>query len=543
VCPTSRSADACCLAPGDARPQNGTARRRGEGERAEGLERVVRVLTESFDVSELAQRITESMVPLFRAESSSAWLRQRDGSMACVAMAGRGAESLTIGEAAGDGPSAVLAVPLIFKDEVVGALVTGHAERRGLAQTEIDLLQAFADQVTPAMRNVQLFAHAQAARAEAEAAYRARDEFVGLLAHELRNSLAPIDTAAALILRAGPAIGVVQDPASIVKRQARHLARLLDDLLDASHTLRGGIELKQEPISLAVAVEEAVEAMRPLADLAGLTICLSLPAAPLCVEADSTRLGQIIVNILSNAVKYTPAGGRIEVTATAEDGEAVLRVRDDGIGILPEMLTHVFDFFFRSDRARLHTPNGQGVGLALVRQLVELHGGRVAAHSEGPGLGSEFTVRLPRGGPPGPTADAAPNRGPTCDVLVIGDDADARETLRALLEHEGHRVDVAGDGPNGLARDEAIRPDVVLIDIGLTGFNGYEVAARIRARRAGEPLLVAISGDGSVGNRGRTREAGFDALLTSPVLSADLMAVLAILGHRPPGRAGPRRVA
>jgi len=418
VCSASRPSDARCLTNGDARPQDVTNGWHGEGQHTEGLKRVVHALVESFDVSELAQQIAESALLLLRVQSSIAWLLQSDGSLACVAMAGRAPESLEIGDvlprdvgvvgraaaerravwaADGDGHDTVLAVPLIVKGEVIGAIVTGHAEPRGLAQAEIDLVQAFADQVAPAMRNVQLFARAQAACAEAEAASRAKDEFLTLLAHEFRNSLTPIVTAATLIRRVGPSLGVVQDSAAIVKRQARHLARLLDDLLDVSRIAPGRIDLRCEPVSLAAAVENAVEATRPLADQAELTVSLSLPPAPLWVEADPTRLHQVVVNILSNAVKYTPAGGRIEVTAAAEDGEAVLCVHDTGIGIVPEMLPHVFEFFVRSDQARVHTPDGLGVGLTLVRQLVELHGGRVAAHSEGPGRGSEFTVRLPLG--------------------------------------------------------------------------------------------------------------------------------------------------
>jgi signal transduction histidine kinase len=444
----SRSSDAPCLTHGDSWPQGVTHGRRGKGDRAEEIERVVRVLTELFDVSELAQRVTESVLPLFRAQFSIAWLRQPDGSLACVAMAGPGPESLKIGdvlprdvgvvgpaaaerralwaadvlEAPGvmrtdelghEDDCAVLAVPLIVKGDVIGAIVTGYPEPRDLAQAEIDLVQAFADQIAPAMRNVQLFANAQAARAAAEAANRAKDELLAILAHELRNSLAPIVTSAELMRRAGPPAAVMQDSAGIVKHHARHLARLLDDLLDVSRIAQGTMELKREPISLAAAVEEVVEATRPLADVAGLAVSLSLPPLPLWIEADPTRVEQIVVNILNNAVKYTPAGGRIEVTAAAEAGAAVLRVHDTGIGIVPEMLPRVFDAFVRSNGARVHTPDGLGVGLTLVHQLVELHGGCVAAHSEGPGLGSEFTVRLPlsRGPePPGPAAGAASPR-------------------------------------------------------------------------------------------------------------------------------------
>ena len=546
---------------------------------SDGLRRIVRMLEQSCDVSEFAQRVTESALPLFRLQSASAWLRQLDGSLTCVARAGQGAESLRAGDVlprdaggVGDavarrvlwaaavmeatsvvraekpdnggpagGPRAVVTVPLVVRGEVIGVIAMRPAEPRGLSQAEVDVLQAFADQVAPAMHNSQLLVHAQAARAAAEAANLAKDESLAILAHEFRNSLAPIMTSAALIRRVGPPSGIVHDSAETVKRQARHLARLLDDLLDLSRIARGKkVELKREPVSLGVLLEHAVEDARRDAD--AIAISLSVPA-PLWIQADPTRLEQIVANILGNAVKYTGAGGRIEVTAAAENGEAVLRVRDTGMGIPPEMLARIFEPFFRAPRAREHTPAGLGVGLTLVRQLVELHGGRVAADSGGLGRGSLFTVHLPLGAGPGPFAPAAAGSYPRggCDVLLIEDHADTRAMLGALLTHEGHRVHVAGDGPDGLAQDEAIRPQVVLIDIDLPGLSGYEIAPRIRARRGAEPLLVAVTGHGRPEDRQRSFEAGFDAHLTKPVLSDDLLRVLDAFAARPAGATEPRR--
>jgi signal transduction histidine kinase len=581
----SRPSDGHSLGYDNGRPPDLTEDGRGEGARAEELERVVRTLTRLLDTSQLAQRVTESVLSLFRAESSSVWLQQPDGSLACVARAGQGPESPKVGdvlpcdvgvvervvgerrtlwaaavieapgavpaerrghEAFGASQSTVLAVPLTVGGEIIGVLVTGYGHSRGLSQAEIDRAQAFADRITPAMRNVQRFVRAEAARATAEAASLAKDEALTLLAHEFRNSLAPIMTSAAVIRRAGPPDGIVPDSAAIVKRQAQHMARLLDDLLDVSRIAHGTMDLKREPVSVSAVVEAAVETTRSFVELRGLTVSLSLPPAPLWLRADRTRLEQVVGNLLSNAIKYTPAGGRIEVTAVAENGDAVLRIHDTGIGILPEHLPRVFDSFFRSAGAQAHTPNGLGLGLTLVRQFVELHGGRVAAHSEGPGRGSEFTVRLPLGPaaePLAPVAVAGSKPRSTCSVLIIEDRADTREALRALLEHEGHRVDVASDGPSGLARDEATRSDVVLIDIGLPGLDGFEVATQIRARRGAEPLLVALTGYGRAEDRHRSFEAGFDAHLTKPVLSDDLMSVLGILGPRPSGGAAPRRAA
>jgi PAS domain S-box-containing protein len=558
--------------------QDVTDERRLEGERADlrrhadELARSARSLTESLDVTDVAQRIADSVLPLLRAQSSVVRLLQPDGSLACVAIAGKWLENFKpgyllapgvglVGRAvqerralwvadilnepsvvlpdnfrrglAGAGHHAVLAVPLQVKGEVIGAMSTAHGEVRTFSQAEVDLLQAFADQASLAMRNVQLFAREQAARADAEAANRAKDQFLALLAHELRNPLAPITTAAALVRRQSPP--AAHAALDVVERQTRHLTRLLDDLLDVSRITRGTIELRRARVPLDDAVRHALEAVRPAVDALGHSITLALPEVSLAVDADPTRLEQIIVNVLNNAAKYTPAGGRIDVAAAEEDGEAVLRIRDTGVGIAPEMLPRVFDLFTQGDQSLAHTSGGLGVGLTLVHRLVALHGGRISAHSEGVGCGSEFTIRLPlsrradRGAPAG-TAAVEPC--PPSAVLVIEDNDDARETLRVLLEREGHRVAVAPDGPSGLARAEADPPDIVLIDIGLPGLDGYEVARRIRSRRGAGPVLVAVSGYGRADDRRRSAEAGFDAHLTKPVDPEHLVQVLAALVRR-----------
>jgi signal transduction histidine kinase len=447
ACPASAAPDLPCLMlRGDVRPWDIADRECGQAECAERLPHVVRRLTESFDVSELAHRITESMLPLFGARTATAWLLQPGDSLACVAGAGPRPEHLKIGcvlprgvgaagravaerralwgadmveglgiERAGalrgDASAAdhrgVLAVPLIVKAEAIGAIVISDLERRAVDQAEVDRVEAFADLVALALRNVQLFEREQVARAETDAATRDNAELFAVLAHEFRNSLAPIVTAAAVIRHASPPLGIVQESAAVVERQGWHLARLLEDLLDASRIARGGLKLERASVSVAVALEEAVGATRSLADKAGLNVSLSLPPVAFTIDADPTRLAQVFLNLLHNAVKYTPPGGRIEVAGAADKGDVVVRVKDTGIGIAPEMLPHVFEYFVRGDQARVHAANGLGVGLALVRQLVELHGGQVAAHSEGPGRGSEFTVRLPLSvgaEPPGPAA-------------------------------------------------------------------------------------------------------------------------------------------
>jgi PAS domain S-box-containing protein len=543
---------------------------------ADELARVARLLTESLDVSEVAERIAESILTLFEAQSSVVRLLQPDGSLACVAIAGKWLENFKpgyllppgvglVGRAvaerralwtmdiltepsvvlpaefrrglAGAGHHAVLAVPLQVKGEIIGAISTAHREIRTFSQEDIDLLQAFADQAALAMRNVQLFAREQAARAEAERANHTKDEFLALLAHELRNPLAPIVTAAALLRRPGIPAAVAEQSAGVVERQAKNLARLLDDLLDVSRITRGRIELRVERVPIAGPVANALEATRPLLDERRHDVAVALPDAPLCVEADPARLEQIIVNLLNNAAKYTPPGGTIHVTASEEDGELALRVRDTGVGIPKEMLPRIFDAFVQGDQTLAHTSGGLGLGLTLVHRLVELHRGRVEAHSDGPGHGSEFTIRFPlsrtRGSVPG--RGQAAERGPAATVLLIEDNADARQTLRTLLEQDGHRVDDAADGASGLARAEATRPDVVLIDIGLPHVDGYEVARRIRARHGARPILVAITGYGQADDQRRALEAGFDAHLTKPVFPAQLADVLATLARRRAG--------
>jgi len=538
---------------------------------ADELARIARTLTESLDASHVAERIAESILPVFRAQSSVVRLLQPDGSLACVAIAGKWLENFEpgyllppgvglVGRAvaerralwttdilnapdvvltpefrrglAGAGHRAVLAVPMQVEGEVIGAISTAHAEVRTFSQAEIDLLQAFADQAALAMRNVQLFTREQTARAEAEAANRAKDQFLALLAHELRNPLAPILAAAALLRRPRATAEAVERSAAIIERQARTLARLLDDLLDVSRITRGRIELRCETVSLAEAVTSALEATRPLVEERRLAVSVALPASPVYVEADRTRLEQIVVNILGNAAKYTPAEGRVSVAVSEEAGEAVLRIRDTGIGIPDDMLARIFDLFTQGDQSLAHTAGGLGVGLTLARRLVELHGGRISAASDGPGRGSEFTIRLPLSRtppPPSPLAAPASERCPPATILLIEDNADARQTLRALLEQDGHRVDEATDGVTGLARAEAGRPDIVLVDIGLPEMDGYEVARRIRAARGAGTVLVAISGYGQADDRRRSHDAGFDAHLTKPVAADELSAALARL--------------
>jgi len=281
-------------------------------------------------------------------------------------------------------------------------------------------------------------------------------------------------TSAALLRRPGIAPTAIEHAAAIVERQASSLARLLDDLLDVSRITRDRIELRWTVLSVGDAVERALEATRPLLDERRHALSVSLPHRPVHVEADPARLEQIIVNLVNNAAKYTPPGGRISVVVAEEGESATLRVSDTGIGIPEDMLSRIFELFVQGDQSLANTSGGLGIGLTLVHRLVKLHRGRVEARSDGAGRGSEFVVTLPLSrqpvSPGGPAS--APARWPPASVLLIEDNDDARQSLRALLEHDGHRVEEASDGASGLDRDEALRPDVVLIDIGLPGLDG-----------------------------------------------------------------------
>jgi signal transduction histidine kinase len=346
---------------------------------------------------------------------------------------------------------------------------------------------------------------------------RHKDDFLAMLAHELRNPLAPILSAMQVIRRHPDNEEVVQRAREIVERQVRHQARLLDDLLDVSRITRGRIRLRKAPVDLRAAVSAAVEATKPLIDARGHTLSVVLPDEPLRVEADPTRLTQIVANLLDNAAKYTNPGGTIEVAAERESGSVRLRVRDSGVGIPADMQARIFDLFTQVDVPIARSLGGLGLGLALVRSLAELHGGTVSVTSEGSGRGSEFTVRLPPGRAEAAPTPGAPSAPGGRHVLVIEDNADAREMLRIALELDGHRVETAGDGLSGVEVALRATPDLVLVDIGLPGLDGYAVARRLRAELGDRVTLVALTGYGQSDDRRRTTDAGFDAHLVKPV--------------------------
>ena len=362
---------------------------------------------------------------------------------------------------------------------------------------------------------------------------RRKDEFLATLAHELRNPLAPIRNSLEIMKRAGGDAARVEEARATMDRQTAMMERLIDDLLDVSRITRNRLELRRQTVELASVLHHAVEASRPLAERAGQTIAVAVPDAPIYLDGDPARLAQVFSNLLNNACKFTGAGGHIALTATRQGDEAVIAVRDDGIGIAAEMLPTIFEMFMQVDRALEATTGGLGIGLTLAKQLVDLHGGSVTAASDGPGRGSVFTVRLPLQSAPaevGREAPAAAPAGTPRRILVVDDNRDSAESLALLLAMLGHETRIAHDGLDALEAAERFRPDVMLLDIGLPKLNGYEACRRIREQAWGrQMMIVALTGWGQDDDRRRSSEAGFDEHLVKPVDYARLTALLATM--------------
>jgi PAS domain S-box-containing protein len=359
----------------------------------------------------------------------------------------------------------------------------------------------------------------QHAREEAESANRAKDEFLAMLGHELRNPLAAITTASH-VLQIATTEETAAEAQAVIKRQARHLASLVNDLLDAGRVASGKIELKRAPVELAGLVRRVASTLGPGGRPAEHQLALLLQ--PAWVAGDATRLEQVLSNLLVNAIRYTPPGGHITVSVQAEAADVLLTVEDDGAGIPPELLPRIFALFVQGDRGIERSQGGLGIGLTLVRRLVELHGGTVSAASEGVDRGSRFDVRLPRIEPPSraeepaalPTQKPAPPR----RVLIIEDNDDARGMLGRALRSAGHEVHERTDGPGGAEAAIQLHPDVAIIDIGLPGSNGYEVARRIRRNGAGQAMvLVALTGYNQPDDQQKSFEAGFDVHAAKPI--------------------------
>jgi signal transduction histidine kinase/DNA-binding response OmpR family regulator len=428
----------------------------------------------------------------------------------------------------------LIVVALRTRRRMLGALalVTTSDDRRYTAE-DLSLAEDLGRRIALALDAARLHLDVQLAD-------RRKDEFLAMLAHELRNPLAPILTAVEIARAADLADGRVRRAHDVVERQARHMARLVDDLLDVSRITRGKVELRRERVELGEMIHHAVQTSRPLIDQRRHTLAVELPGNPIPLDADPARMEQVLTNLLNNAAKYTEPGGRISVRAERLGEEVLIAVSDTGVGIPREMLRRVFEPFVQVKPELDRSHGGLGLGLTLVKMLVELHGGAVSAHSEGPGRGSGFEVRVPlaRGEPPRLQPAAFEEVAGARRVFVAEDNDDAREFLRDLLELWGHEVEVASDGVAAAERCARGAFDLALIDIGLPGMNGFEVARRVRAAeatrsRAEHTILVALTGYGQPEDRRRALEAGFDEHRVKPLDARELRALLTLAFDTP----------
>jgi CheY-like chemotaxis protein/two-component sensor histidine kinase len=370
---------------------------------------------------------------------------------------------------------------------------------------------------------------------------RLKDQVLAMLAHELRNPLAPIRNCLLVIRQAGGDPDLLEQVLEMAERQVQHMTRLLDDLLDVSRINQGRIVLRPEEVDLAPLTRRAVDALKPLYEERRLRLTVELPSQPIRITGDPTRLEQVVNNLLNNAAKYTEPGGHVELTVQHEGAEVVLRIHDNGIGIPPEMLSRIFDLFVQVERRVRRSQGGVGIGLTLVRKLVELHGGTVEAFSPGPGHGSEFVVRLPARSPksgdrrtPAKEPDFLNNSESRHRVLVVDDNVDAAVSLGMLLRLAGQEVRVAYDGATALRQAQEFQPHLVLLDIGMPGMDGYEVCRHMRQELGmDQTTVVALTGWGQDEDRRRSQEAGFNHHIVKPVEPSALRRLLDDLATDP----------
>ncbi|MBI2204651.1 MAG: response regulator [Candidatus Rokubacteria bacterium] len=546
------------------------------GREADELRGLAQALTHTTKTAVAAQRVADAAHRLFDPSSVAVRLLEPDGALVAVAVAGANplvapghrlpprsgvvglavlerrmvVTSSVLTDARLHLPSAVreqheqlghqliVAVPLIVDDLVIGSLALNETKIRTFSEVELALLQALANHAAVGIRNAQMFQQERTAREEAEASNRAKDEFLAMLGHELRNPLAAIGSGIAVLNRLGGADELSTRAREVITRQVTHLRELMDDLLDAGRVATGKIILSRKPVDLGDLARRGWAVLDSTGMFAGHRA--TLETEPVWVDVDETRMAQLMENLLTNAVKFTPAGGAVAMTVRRDGDDAMIQVSDTGVGISPTLLPRIFDLFVQGDRTPDRNKGGLGIGLTLVKRLVEMHGGSISATSAGPGPGSVFTVRLPCVAMPETPAGAEPARSTVTagrTVLIVEDSADARQMLRAVLELDGHAVHEAEDGITGLARALELRPDVAVIDIGLPGLDGRDVARELRATEAGRAMiLVAVSGYGQPEDQRRSRAAGFDAHLVKPVDAASLAAAIhdasARLTHR-----------
>jgi signal transduction histidine kinase/CheY-like chemotaxis protein len=427
-----------------------------------------------------------------------------------------------------------ICVPLVVSGHTLGVLTFATAESgRRYTDSDLALAMELAHRAAVAVENTQLY---QALR-EAD---RRKDEFLATLAHELRNPLAPIRNSLEILKMPRVDAQTAERSREMMERQVHHLVRLVDDLLDVSRVMRGKIELRKERVELATVVARAVEIVQPLMDAQGHRLSVSLPSESLLLDADPVRLTQVVGNLLTNAAKYTPPSGSIWLSAERSGGRAVLRIRDNGIGIRAEMLAHVFELFVQVEHAASRSHGGLGIGLTLVKNLVEMHNGTVEARSAGLGKGSEFVVRLPIVEPSmkqvhdGDSDQLAqqPFAPSGYRLLVVDDNQDAANSFGMLLRMRGHEVRIAYSGAAALELAKSYTPDVVFLDIGMPGMDGYEVARRMRQQPSlQEVVLAALTGWGQQEDRRRTAAAGFDCHFVKPPEPAALEELFSRLKH------------
>jgi len=428
------------------------------------------------------------------------------------------------------------AIPISFEGKTLGAIGVRCVADRPLGRDEEAILLAIGQQCGQALERARLHDATQRARAEAEQANRAKDEFLAILGHELRNPLSPILTAVQLMRLRGDVSSTREQ--NIIERQVNHLTHIVDDLLDISRVARGGVQLDKRAVNLAGLITKAMEIVAPLCEERRHRVEVIMPDDEIWMEADETRLCQVLTNVLSNAAKYTPPEGQIEVRVERRDARVAVHIKDNGHGMAPELLPRIFDLFVQGNRSSERQLGGLGIGLALVRSLVQLHGGRVTAHSEGLGHGSELVIDLPtielrrNPAPPGDGEHRIRNRVQVTArrILVVDDNEDAGSLLGEMLRSVGHEVVVALDGPRALEAVKHFIPEVAILDIGLPVMDGYELAAALRDRFGPALQLMAVTGYGREQDRTRALDSGFHCHFVKPMSLQKVLAAIEVAG-------------
>jgi len=543
------------------REQAARAAAEEESRRLRVLANASGTMVRSLDTPALVQQVLGALVPamaetaviVMRERTASAaevrWLHADEGGCVTsepVAVVRRGIVEAALARVLASGqtetmPSEsgerahVLVVPLVTQQRTLGALGVVSRGASGYAAADHSLLHEVASRAAIALENCRLYE-------EIRARDRHKDEFLAMLSHELRNPVGAITTAAGLLELVGSTDVRSRRAREVIARQSAHLGRMIDDLLDVSRLTTGRISVTKAPMDLADAVRRSLDTLREAGRLDRHVVDARLSSV--MVEGDATRMEQVVTNLLVNALKYTDPGGRVAVEAGPEGENAVVRVRDSGIGIGPELLPRLFDLFAQGGQTLDRSQGGLGIGLTLVRQLIELQGGRVEAWSDGPGCGSLFTIVLPRLSRDSAVAETNGDTAPTIPqlrVLVIEDNADTRTMISALLKYGGHEVYEAAEGGEGVDCALSLSPDVALVDLGLPGMDGLEVARRLREADTGDRVfLVAVTGYGQAADRRRTLDAGFDVHLVKPVQIDRLREVLSLAAERRAHRASPR---